>query len=125
LPEEKFYGVVSYTSPTIDPQSRTFEIEIVLNNKERKLKPEMSATLEFTMLDIDEAVVIGQDQFVDNGEEKYVFVLENDVAKKRVIKIGGLSESKVYIESGLNLGEKLIIEGFRGLEDNEKVQVIN
>ncbi|MGB9697571.1 MAG: efflux RND transporter periplasmic adaptor subunit [Ignavibacteria bacterium] len=125
LPDEKFYGVVGYTSPTIDPQSRTFEVEVILNNKDRKLKPEMSATLEFTRLDINDAVVIGQDQFVDNGEEKYVFVLENDIAKKRIIRIGGFSDSKVYVESGLNLGEKLIIEGFRGLNDNEKVQVVN
>lgn len=125
LPEEKFYGIVSYISPTIDPQSRTFEVEVILNNKDRKLKPEMSANLEFTRLDIDDAIVIAQDQFVDNGEEKYVFVLENDVAKKRIIKIGGFSDSKVYVESGLNFGEKLIIEGFRGLSDNEKVQIVN
>jgi len=125
LPDEKFYGTISYISPTIDPQSRTFEVEVVINNRDRKIKPEMSATLEFTRLDIEDAVVITQDQFVDNGEEKYVFVLENDVVKKRIIKIGGISDSKVYIESGLNIGDKLVIEGFRGLNDNEKVMVVN
>lgn len=125
LPDEKFYGIVSYIAPTIDPQSRTFEIEVVINNKDRKIKPEMSATLEFTRLDIEDAIVINQDQFIDNGEEKYVFVLENDVVRKRIIKIGGIADSKIYVESGLNPGDKLVIEGFRGLNDNEKVQVVN
>lgn len=125
LPDEEFKGNISYVSPTINPQSRTFEIEVVLDNSDRRLKPEMSANMTFTNLKVDDAVVLPQDYIIDNGDEKFVFVLEGDIAKKKVIKVGGRSDNKVLIEEGLNKGEILINVGFQGLNDGEKVSVVN
>jgi membrane fusion protein, multidrug efflux system len=125
LPDESFSGKISYISPTLDPQSRTFDIEIILDNKGRKLKPEMSANVFFTNMDFDDAVVLERDSFVDNGDEQFVFVLENDIAKKKIVKIGGTSDNKVLISEGLNIGDKLIYYGFRALVDGDKVKVVN
>lgn len=125
LPEEDFSGQISYISPTLNSQSRTFDIEIILNNKDRKLKPEMSANIFFTNIDLDDAVVLERDSFVDNGDEQFVFVLENDIAKKKIIKLGGASDNKVLITEGLNIGDKIIYYGFRALVDGDKVKVIS
>lgn len=125
LPDEEFKGDITYVSPTINPQSRTFEVEIILNNSDRRLKPEMSANITFTNLKVDDAVVLPQDYVVDNGDEKFVFVLEGDIAKKKIIKVGGRSDNKVLIEEGLNKGETLINVGFQGLNDGDKVSVVN
>lgn len=124
-PDEEFSGTVSYVSPTLSSINRTFEIEIVLNNKGGRLKPEMSANIEIEKAKIDNVVVLNQDLIVDFGNEKYIFVLENDVAKKRVVNIGGRNNNEVLITSGLSGGDKLIIEGFQPLADGDKVQVIN
>jgi membrane fusion protein (multidrug efflux system) len=70
-------------------------------------------------------VVLQQDLIVDFGDEKFVFILENDVAKKRVLTLGGRNENDVLITSGLNSGDNLIIEGYQPLVDGDKVQVIN
>jgi RND family efflux transporter MFP subunit len=125
LPDEEFKGLISYVSPTINATSRTFEIEVVLDNSDRKLKPEMSANITFTNLKVDNAVVLPQDYIIDNGDERFVFVLEGDIAKKKIIKVGGRSDNKVLIEEGLNIGETLINVGFQGLNDGDKVSVVN
>ena len=125
LPGEEYEGTVNYVSPTLSPINRTFEIEVVINNSDRKLKPEMSANVQVTRFNVDNAVVLSQDLVVDFGEEKYVFVLENDVAKKRIVTIGGRNGNDILIESGLNLGDKLIYEGYQSLVDGDKVKVIN
>jgi RND family efflux transporter MFP subunit len=125
LPDEEFEGTISFVSPTLDNQSRTFEIEVVLNNSAKKLKPEMSANIILTRLDVDNAVVLQRDLIVDNGDEKYVFVLEGDIAKKRIIEEDGSSDNNVMITGGLKIGDKLIYEGFRALADGDKVRVIN
>jgi len=125
LPEEEFKGIISYVAPTINPTSRTFEIEVVLDNSDRRLKPEMSSNITFTNLKVDGAVVLPQDYVVDNGEEKFVFVLDGDIAKKKVVKVGGRSDNKVLIEEGLSIGETLINVGFQGLNDGDKVKVVN
>jgi RND family efflux transporter MFP subunit len=125
LPDEEFKGIISYVGPSIDAQSRTFEIEVVLDNSDRRLKPEMSSNITFTNLKVDNAVVLPQEYVVDNGDERFVFVLEGDLAKKKIIKVGGRSDNKVLIEEGLNIGETLINVGFQGLNDGDKVSVVN
>jgi membrane fusion protein (multidrug efflux system) len=69
-------------------------------------------------------VVIPQDYIVDNGDEIYVFVLEGDIAKKRLIETGGREGNAVLVTNGLNIGDKLIFEGFQTVSDGEKVQVV-
>jgi len=125
FPGEEFYGIINFISPTLGSQNRTFEIEIVIKNPSGRIKPEMSANVEITKLSIDEAIVLPQDQIIDFGQEKYVFVLENDAAKRRNITLGGRNGNMVMIGSGLNPGDKLIIEGFQSLADGDKVKVIN
>lgn len=124
FPGEEFTGKITYISPTINPQSRTFEIEIVINNPSGKLKPEMSANLEITKSSVSNAIVLSQDLIVDNVEEKYVFVVENNVAKKRILKLSGRTDNKVVVLEGLQIGDKVIYEGFQYLNDGDEVQVI-
>jgi RND family efflux transporter MFP subunit len=125
LPGAEFEGKISYISPTLSAGSRTFEIEIIIDNKDRVLKPEMNANVEISKEEKDNVVVIQQDLIVDYGDEKYVFVLDGDVAKKRVLEIGGRNENNVLITGGLKPGDKIIYEGFQSLSDNLKVQVVN
>lgn len=125
LPDEKYTGKITYISPTLNPQSRTFDIEIILVNKDRKLKPEMSANIFISNMNLDDAIVLERDNFVDNGDEQFVFVLDNDIAKKKVIKLGGATDNKVLVSEGLNIGDKLIYYGFRALVDGDKVKVVS
>lgn len=124
-PGEEFAGTVNYVSPTLSATNRTFEIEIVLSNRDGRLKPEMSANITIEKTKIDNAVVLPQDLIIDYGNEKFVFVIENDLVKKKVINLGGRNNNDVLITSGLNQGDKLIIEGFQSLADGDKVQIIN
>ncbi len=125
LPDEKYSGKITYISPTLNPQSRTFDIEVIIDNKDRKLKPEMSANIYISNMNLDDAVVLERDSFVDNGDEQFVFVLENNIAKKKIIKLGGSSDNKVLVSEGLNIGDKLIYYGFRALVDGDTVKVVS
>jgi membrane fusion protein (multidrug efflux system) len=124
LPGQEFSGKISYVSPTLSQGSRTFEIEIIINNRKLALKPEMSANIELARSEKENAIAIPQDYIIDYGSEKYLFVLEDGIAKKRDVELGGRNENLVLIKSGLNAGDKLIIEGFQSLNDGEKVKVV-
>ncbi|HRI85738.1 MAG TPA: efflux RND transporter periplasmic adaptor subunit [Ignavibacteria bacterium] len=124
-PGEEFTGTVNYISPTLSVQNRTFEIEMVLPNKGGRLKPEMSANIIIEKSVIVDAIVLPQDLLIDFGSEKFVYVLENGVARKRSVLIGGRDNNNVQIISGLNKGEILIKEGFQSVADGDKVEIIN
>ncbi|MBV6479489.1 MAG: Multidrug resistance protein MdtA [Ignavibacteria bacterium] len=124
-PDEEFDATVNYVSPTLSPVNRTFEIELVLNNTGGKFKPEMSANIQITKSVINDAIVLPQDLIIDYGNEKFVFVLENDIARKRIISLGGRNNNEILITSGLSKGDKLIYEGYQSVNDSDKVIVIN
>jgi|WetSurMetagenome_2_1015567.scaffolds.fasta_scaffold02239_5 membrane fusion protein, multidrug efflux system len=126
FPDESFTGIISYVSPTISTSNRTFEIEIILNNYDRRFKPEMPANITITKETSDDAIVLEQDMVVDNGDEQFVFILENnEIARKKNVKLGGRNGNKVLIAEGLNAGDKLINVGFQVLTDGDKVQLGN
>lgn len=124
LPGVIFDGKISYVAPALSGTSRTFEVEILISNRDKLLKPGMNANVQISEYSRDNAVVINQDLIVDYGDEQYLFVLEGDVARKRVIKLGGRNDNMVLVESGLNPGDKIISEGFQSLKDGDKVQVV-
>ena len=124
LPGVTFDGKISYIAPALSGPSRTFEVEIVINNSDKLLKPGMNANVRISEYTKPDAVVINQDLIVDYGDEQYLFVMEGDIAKKRVIKLGGRNDNMVLVESGLNPGDKVIFEGFQSVKDGDKVQVV-
>lgn len=123
IPGAEFEGKVNYIAPSLSGTSRTFEIEVLIKNHDRILKPGMSANVQIAEYTDNNAVVIPQDLIIDYGEEQYVFVLEGDTAKKRVVKIGDRNQNMVLILSGINPGDKIITEGYQSVKDGEKVQV--
>lgn len=121
-----FSGKINFIAPSLSTSNRTLEIEVIIDNRNKLLKPEMRANVEITQAVNPNAVVLPQDYIVDFGENnKYVFVLDGNVAKKKMISIGGRDKNYVMIDSGLYKGDKLIYEGFQQLSDNDKVQVLN
>lgn len=125
FPGEEFSGSVSYVSPTLSVTNRTFEIEMVIPNKDGKLKPEMSANILIEKSVITDAIVLPQDLIIDFGNDKFVYVLENGIARKKIISLGGRSNNNVHVTSGLNSGDVLISEGYQSVSDGDKVQIIN
>ena len=83
----------------------------------------MNANVQIAQYSTDDAIVIQQDNIVDFGDEQYVFVLEGDIAKKKVLKLGSRNGNTVLVDSGLVAGDKLINVGFQTLADGDKVQV--
>jgi len=124
LPGVEFDGKINYIAPALQGTSRTFEVEVIINNRDKLLKPGMNANVRISEFTKENVVVIPQDLIVDYGDEQYLFVLEGDVARKRDLKLGGRNGNDVLIESGLNPGDKLIIEGFQSLKEGDKVQVV-
>jgi membrane fusion protein, multidrug efflux system len=67
------------------------------------------------------AVLVPASAIVREGEENAVFVVENETAKRREVKIGIENGGRVEIISGVKLGEMVITSGQNGLPDGAKV----
>ena len=123
-------GTVSFVGNAINSMSRTFPIEIVLDNSDQNLKPEMVASLYLTRDEIKDVLVIPQAAVPLNEEGHTVFVVVDDndgqaVAERRTVTLGPSYEGNVVVESGLEAGDQVVINGQYNLTDGDAVEVVN
>jgi membrane fusion protein (multidrug efflux system) len=127
VPGEVFRGKRTYLG--VEPQkgSRTFRLELAVDNAERKIRPGMFATAEVVRAVHRDAIVIPLFSVIPREKDKIVFVEEDGVARRRVVETGlmmgsSIEKAKVVITRGLDPGDQLIVIGHRQVEDGQKVR---
>jgi RND family efflux transporter MFP subunit len=123
-PGESFQGLVTEVSPTVDPASRTMLVTISLDNPDGKLKSGMFAKVKIITERKENIVKIPATAVINRFGEDYVFTVENNVAKRQVIKQGILIDGVVEVQSGLRAGQEVVVRGQSLLEDGSRVNVV-
>jgi multidrug efflux pump subunit AcrA (membrane-fusion protein) len=121
-PMRSFRGIVSRINPTVDRETRTFAVEILVPNLDGSLKPGSFARA--AILTRTEAVKAVPPQAVLTfaGVHK-VFVIQNDVAKAIEVKLGLKEKEWVEIQSELPADASLATSGFSQLVEGSRVTV--
>ncbi|MCC8408106.1 efflux RND transporter periplasmic adaptor subunit [Mucilaginibacter sp. UR6-1] len=114
---------VTFAAKAIDPTSRSFPIEVKLPER-KSLRPNMTAVLKISDYNKANALAIPIKAIQKSENGDYVFVNVNGVARQKTIKQGAVSGGRAEILSGLNAGDKIVVEGAADIEDGDKVKVL-
>ncbi len=116
----------------INPANRTFKVEVSIPNKEKDIKPNLTAKLKINDYTNENALLIPQSVISENAEgEQYVYVVNEKnskslgVAQKVIIKTGRTQGDIIEVLEGIKNGAEIIKEGARSVEDGQIVEVIN
>jgi membrane fusion protein (multidrug efflux system) len=115
---------VSFAAKVIDVGSRSFGIEIKLPQN-KAFRPNMTATIRVADYSNKKSIAVPLNAIQHSDTSSFVFVNENGVAKKQMVKIGNTYGGKSEIVSGLNGGEQVVTEGASEIEDGDKLKVLN
>ncbi len=123
---EKFRGKVFRIAPTIDAVTRSFTVEIELPNRNNLLKPGMFVRVSMDLGEVETFVVPASTVMVQEGTNlRYVFVEENNSAKRVEVLIGKRFDDQLEIISEtLKEGENLINEGQSRLINGDKIEIV-
>jgi RND family efflux transporter MFP subunit len=128
-PDNKaFPGTVTAVSPIIDATSRTFTLDIFVDNRERRLTPGMYVNVELVLGQVENALLIPESSLVYREEKQVVFVTEGEdqvVAHMKPVSVGLRKNGTAEIQEGLNIKDRIIIRGNAFLEDGQKVYVVD
>lgn len=124
-PDKVFEGVVNIVYPAINSTTHTFNVEIIVPNAQEILRPGMFARTEFNMgsrqsLTVPDVAV--QKQMGVN--DRYVYVINNGVAERRVVELGRQVNDKIEILSGLNAGEEVAVTALSKIKNGSAVKVV-
>jgi membrane fusion protein, multidrug efflux system len=120
-------ATVRFAGNLINPDSRTFPIEILLDNPGNTIKPLMVVELRVLRDALEGSLVIPRTAVMRDDTGLSVFVVEttgnNKRAKMRPIEISLSSGDFVIIESGIEVGEEIIVTGFTNLGDGDLINI--
>lgn len=124
-PDKSFTGKIFRIHPTIDPASRTFNVEITLNNHEALLRPGMFIRTTFDLEKVEAILVPALAVLKMQGSnERYLFIEENGKAKRISVQLGARYDDQVeLIADGLKVGDRIIVSGQSRLLDGSNVTV--
>jgi RND family efflux transporter MFP subunit len=132
LLNKEIQSKITQTGNFIDPNNRTFRIEIPVDNSDRRIKQNLDAKILINTYKKDNAVVVPLRIIREDAEGKnYIYVMEEDkkdgvyITRKAVIKIGKKSNTDAEVIEGLNFGEIIVLEGANLVEDLQRVKLIN
>ncbi|HCG77230.1 MAG: hypothetical protein COZ37_06835 [bacterium (Candidatus Ratteibacteria) CG_4_10_14_3_um_filter_41_18] len=123
-PERIFSGKVSKIGSFIEPLSRTAEVEIKVNNPNYLLKSGMFARAEIVTAEKKDVLLIPNDVISEKGEEKIVFIIDNNTAYIREVKTGLKDWEKTEIVGGLQESDLVVTAGAQRLKNGVKVKII-
>jgi len=121
---EPFVGVITSVAPNIDARSKTYPVVLEIDNPDGVIKGGMFAEVQLLTEKKEGVIVIPQFAILDQEQKKFVYVVENEVAKRREVKVGLTLGDRAEITEGLQEGEMLVVEGQYGLKDGSAVAPI-
>lgn len=116
---ETFNGKVNIINPQADPVAKTYEVKVKLDNASGKLLPGMIANVSIrTGKNVDVITVPAKAIVHDADDVAYVFVTndQNKAVRKRV-EVKGITGENQIIVTGLNIGDKVVVEGQSRLKE--------
>ena len=121
--DRRFGGTVTAVNPALDPTSRAATVEASVENGDNALRPGMFSTVRITKEGGGAGVFVPKTAvYNDQSTQSFrVFVVQDNVAKLRVVQLGTEEGDTVQIVNGVNADETVATSGLAQLFEGAKV----
>lgn len=124
IPNVEFHGTISAISPRVSSISRNIMIRGIINNDNQLLRPGMMLKIKIQLNDRI-GIQIPEKSLSSIGEKYFVFILNGDKVEQRFVSIGEQKNGMIEIIKGLNVGEKIVVDGVAKLMNGMKIKIAN
>jgi RND family efflux transporter MFP subunit len=127
-----FMGQITAVAPQADQKSRTFQVEVTIPNSQGLLKSGMVATLVLGQAKLaTPLLVVPISAIVSSGDGSKTFSVfvavhegDKDIARRRTVLPGAAFGNFVSIQKGVNLGDRVLLNGATLVNDGQAVRII-
>ncbi len=122
---EHFSGRISRIYPTVDANTHTFPVEVLVNNSSQKVRPGMFARATINM-GSENRVLIPDVALVKQvgAGDRYVYVHNNGKVTYQKVELGKHFDDKYEVISGVEPGSEVVIAGMSRLANGREVTVV-
>ncbi len=119
-----FKGRIDSISSRIDPSTRSILARIVADNSDFEIIPGQLMTVKVIYDEVNQ-IGVPESAVTTQGNTAFVYVVNNNIAEKKNIKIGKRNFGKVSVISGIEEGDAVISEGISKVRNKSKIKVLN
>lgn len=125
-PDAVFAATVTHVSPVLDVNARTKEIVLTFDENDARVNAGMFGKVKLYTRDYGGAVALPSDAIVTKGDKPYLYVIkDDDIVEQREITFGQSVDGIVQVLSGIEAGERVVVEGGQVLSNGAKVRDIS
>ena len=122
---EVFTGTLDTVSARVDPITRSILVQVKIKNANYKIIPGMLVNVEI-IYNEKQSLGVPEESIIQQGNRTVVYkVIEDKSVALTEVKTGIRNFGKVEIVSGLNPGDKIVIEGVSKVRDKAQIKLIN
>lgn len=124
--EEIIEGSVKNASAVKNAQTGMYAVTVQIEDSQDSLNDGMFADVEISLNESENAIIIPAQALLENEDgTKYVYVADGDTAKRVDVVTGIVTDEKAEIISGINAGDKVVVEGKEYLsETNNTIKIV-
>ncbi|MFP4644889.1 MAG: efflux RND transporter periplasmic adaptor subunit, partial [Spirochaetales bacterium] len=122
-------ATISHVGSSIDPSTRTFEVEILANNEDGSLRPGMYVEARFTLRERRDVLMVPDRAVVNRGGRDVVFAVDEDEQAREIEVTKGLSadgdtEVSPADDETIDENTRVVVEGNSFLEHEQTVRIV-
>jgi cobalt-zinc-cadmium efflux system membrane fusion protein len=108
-----FHGKISYVSPALDPNTRTLQARIAVDNPGEKLKKDMYCTVAVTAGSLSNVVAVPNSSILrDDNNQPFVYTATgSNQFGRRDVELGQSQDGQTQILKGISTGERVVSDG--------------
>ncbi|MCE5252297.1 efflux RND transporter periplasmic adaptor subunit [bacterium] len=124
IPGKVFRGKINYIAPEANSSVRTFQAEIVVDNREGLIRAGIMGNASILRMVYNDSLMIPINALIETQNGRIVYVARNDnTAEKRSVEMGPAGTTDVMILSGIFSGDRVIVKGQHDLVEGEKINI--
>jgi membrane fusion protein, multidrug efflux system len=122
-------STITYASNVLDPETRTYAIEVEIRNSEQLIKPEMVVDLLLERRTLENVIIIPRTAVLRNEDGQSVYIASEQngdkVARLVNVETGSAGGALIQIVNGLSDGDELVVNGVRNLSEGDVLNILN
>ncbi len=120
-----YTGTISFAEPNLDPTTGTFLIRAVIPNPKDTMRPGQFVRVKLHGAIRPNAILIPQSAVIQGAKGHFVWVLDKkNQAQVRHVEVGSWQGDQWFIENGLNVGDRVVIDGIVRLNEGREVKIV-
>lgn len=122
--DKPYTATIKVIEPYVDQNTRSLFIRAVASNEDKKLLPGSSATVEVSLNEIRNTVIIPSIALIPSLEGNSVLTIENGKAAKTMVEVGLRTNTSVQITKGLQPGDSVMTTNILRAKPGTSVQAV-